>query len=388
MGAIVSDISLSTSPRVDWRSGLWAAPESGRATAEHAADDTTGAPTIELRSGFFRTDRFVYGEHEPQKVFTTLGLRPQFEQVIGQHPGALREAQKAGTYKALALAGSAATLLGSVLYLSNTLSDANEVGEGNLSAADDGGGNGGLGLMLGGAVVSIVGTTLARSRVREGVRLFNERQAEGEHPAPNAVSVGDVEPGRLSAAVDEAAGPQGAPSDRRRVGLESWYTYWGLGWANPGYSGEVDQTLDVLRDVEGVSSITLDLDLLGFYVPLGGDKTIVGGIINAAAERFEVESESFQINQYLYAASVMHFVDQYVGRGFFVRGDVGLARVVVDSSFGIEATSESGFGFLLGGGYGFAVTPGTRMLLNANYARRSVEGESYSAFSLTLGGLF
>ena len=62
--------------------------------------------------------------------------------------------------------------------------------------------------------------------------------------------------------------------------------------------------------------------------------------------------------------------------------------MVVTGSEGFEESSEKGAGVLLGGGYGFAVTEGTRILLNVNYAMRRVEEENYGMLGISLGGLF
>ena len=53
-----------------------------------------------------------------------------------------------------------------------------------------------------------------------------------------------------------------------------------------------------------------------------------------------------------------------------------------------SATSDWGMGFVLGGGYGIPVTSGTRLLLNANFSVRRVEGEQTSIVGGTLNALF
>lgn len=353
------------------------------------AQDTTGAPTIELRSGFFKADRFVYGEREPERVFTFWGtLSPDLKDAMGRHPEARQQAEQAGTFATVGVIGSAVLLALSFNALLNTSTDADSIAELEEASSST---QRALSYALGGVLVSAVSGALARSRVREGVRLFNERQAAVTSPTGTEPVVQSEEVAPVSEASSPVVEAQRAPAEARPKGLESWYTYWGLGWSSPGYSAPVEQALfiDRLRDTPGVDDVAISLDLLGFYFPVGGDKTIVGGVINGAAERFQNEGGSLQVNQYLLAASAMHFFNEHVGRGFFARGDLGLARVVIvaDDSFG-DAMGGSGFGFLLGGGYAFPVTPGTRLLLNANVARRSVEGESYSAFSLALGGLF
>lgn len=50
--------------------------------------------------------------------------------------------------------------------------------------------------------------------------------------------------------------------------------------------------------------------------------------------------------------------------------------------------SASPEGLLIGGGYAFQVTRGTRLLLNANYSRKRMGGQTYGKLNVSLGGLF
>jgi len=167
---------------------------------------------------------------------------------------------------------------------------------------------------------------------------------------------------------------------------ESWYTYWGLGYASISYPTELQLILDYLKEQDGVSNTSLCLDMLGFYLHVNPN-TIGGVIINGAADRYEINGSSMQINQYIYGASVINYPGETFGSGFFIRADVGLAKLVVQSSETSDASSESGWGVLAGGGWSFDLG-GTRLLLNANYAYRSVESESYSTLGFSIGGLF
>ena len=78
----------------------------------------------------------------------------------------------------------------------------------------------------------------------------------------------------------------------------------------------------------------------------------------------------------------MSFLQNRIGQGPFVRVDVGPARAVVGNSDDFEATSDWGWGFLGGVGYGLLVTSGTRLLFQINYGLRRVEGDTI------LGGMW
>jgi len=167
---------------------------------------------------------------------------------------------------------------------------------------------------------------------------------------------------------------------------ESWYTYWGLGYASVSYPSEFQTVLDNISKQEGVSHVSINIDILGIYFNVT-PKTIAGVIINGVADRYEADGENFQINHYLYSASAMHYLGEYFGSGPFLRADIGLARLVFDSSIGRPVESNNGFGFLVGGGWSFDFG-GTRLLLNVNYAYRGIEKEKYNTIGLSVGGLF
>ena len=184
------------------------------------------------------------------------------------------------------------------------------------------------------------------------------------------------------------------PSDARENDLESWYTYWGLGYASNTYPDQLQDVLDGLEDVPGVSvdHLPFALDILGFYWPRG-DRTLLGGIVNGTADTYRIRNQSagsegeLDIYNYLYGMSAMRFLTHEIGQGPFLRADLGLARHVATGE-GDEEESDWGTGILLGGGYGIPVTSGTRVLLNANFALRFVEGEQTSSLVLSLNGLF
>jgi uncharacterized membrane protein (Fun14 family) len=169
---------------------------------------------------------------------------------------------------------------------------------------------------------------------------------------------------------------------------ESWYSYWGLGFSNTTYPEPLESLLNLAESAPGTDRLQLDLDILGFYFPVGSGSTIAGFVINGAADRIFDDTDNIQLNLYTYGASVMTFLGNEPGDGLFFRGDFGITKAVVSSSFSNSVGSDTGTGFLIGTGYGFAVTPQHRILLNLNYANRTIESESYKTVALTVGILF
>ena len=169
--------------------------------------------------------------------------------------------------------------------------------------------------------------------------------------------------------------------------LESWYTYWGVGWANVSYPNEFNDSHDLFKGLPGVRHISVSVDLFGFYWP-SGEKTVLGVIVNSWGDFYTLGSDHVQINGYLLSFSLMHFLNHRIGQGFFVRGDFGTSQLDIRSSTYFGGTSDRGFGGLIGGGYGFPISKGTRILLNMNYSFRFIEGDNYGCLAITVGGLF
>ena len=169
--------------------------------------------------------------------------------------------------------------------------------------------------------------------------------------------------------------------------LESWYTYWGVGYANISYPKELGYVRNLLKGMPGVIHLSLCLDLFGFYWPKGENK-ILGVIVNAWGDRYEIDNENMQVNGILYSFSIMHYLNHKIGQGLFFRGDLGASRLVVNSSGFGDSTSDWGYGGLIGGGFGLPITAGTRILLNIDYSFIQVEGDSYGSLQISIGGLF
>ena len=173
--------------------------------------------------------------------------------------------------------------------------------------------------------------------------------------------------------------------------LESWYTYWGLGYADIKYGDPLDTMLDQLSEQEGVDHVSVSVDLLGLYFPFQ-DRHIYGFVINAFGDRYEASGSDFQISGYTLSFSNIRFLTGTIGNGLFIRADIGGSRFVVDLD-GDQETSDWGFGYLAGGGFGFNITSGTRLLLNVNYAVRTIPNDEtgtdkIKTLGFSVGALF
>ncbi len=172
---------------------------------------------------------------------------------------------------------------------------------------------------------------------------------------------------------------------------ERFYLQFGLGVSSFEYSTEAQAVVDELNSISGISKVGINLDLFGFYFPVNNHKTLIGGMISAAAERWSGNGGSLQINQYLFGSSVQHFFGRNIGDGFFIRGDLGVSYFDVDlDTTTLKATerSSAGLGLLLGGGYAIPISTETRLMLNLNLAYRSAGDDDSSTVNLNVGFLF
>ena len=198
---------------------------------------------------------------------------------------------------------------------------------------------------------------------------------------------------KTSPVAESVAVIDNAPRAVSDVKLESWYTYWGLGFSSNSYTGDLKQQVGWSND----DSFSMGFDFFGFYWPLQNQQTILGGVYNASTDR---RSKSGSWEHWVsgqFSISAMHFIQSGIGEGPFVRADLGWGFLSSIDDWGdqwAEDEDTSGPAALFGVGYGLPVgAGGTRILFNVNYALRPGIDEQYSkgsvrALSITVGALF
>jgi len=140
---------------------------------------------------------------------------------------------------------------------------------------------------------------------------------------------------------------------------------------------------------------------LGAFTSLGKKATLVGVVYN---QTFESHG-NLDIGNSLFAVSIMHFLTDKIGKGPFVRSDVGPSRhtrrlttysysdftpyipIPTSSTSSTFKESEDGIGILLGAGLGVPVTRESRLLLTASVAFR-ISINVTTSLGITIGGLF
>jgi len=167
---------------------------------------------------------------------------------------------------------------------------------------------------------------------------------------------------------------------------EDWYAYWAIGAAEHDYPGNLGAALDQLAADPNVERVTGGIDMLGFYWPTSING-ITGVVVSGSFDSFTGPGLDAQVNQYLYAISNMTFFGREIGDGLYLRAEVGMAAITVTDRFDI-VTSETGYGYLLGVGYGIPVSEESRILLNMNFSDKQVGGDSWRSVTFNVGGLW
>ena len=176
---------------------------------------------------------------------------------------------------------------------------------------------------------------------------------------------------------------------------DSWYAYWGVGLAHSDHPAAVEAAFRRADAVPGAERLAVSAEMFGFYWPLRGTGTLVGVVLDYSDDQTIVwhgDTEGptlVQVRQRLYALSAMHFWGDEPGRGFFVRGDLGPASLDY-AELDAPPVSGSGFGMLLGAGYGFPMFAGgdAWFVLNVTHSSKLLEGETYSTSAVNLAVLW
>lgn len=151
--------------------------------AQEATSTINAGDSIQLRRTFRGMKYTVGSAAEAYAVDPTLNLNfePAFTDVLARHPDALAEVERAKPWLVVGFVGSTAMILGGVKLLVQTL---------NNSVTDDDDLVGDLVVYLGIPFgVSMLGNLTARSHMRRGVALFNERQRGGAPVGRGALGI-------------------------------------------------------------------------------------------------------------------------------------------------------------------------------------------------------
>ncbi len=191
--------------------------------------------------------------------------------------------------------------------------------------------------------------------------------------------------------------------------LEPWYTFWSLGISDHSNEAALESFIDDARNMPG--SFThgeVATDTFGFYWPLH-DNILVGFVLSGTSEILssldtdepdnwgefftgfpyvDGASDYLVVRQTLYAASAMRFYGDEPGDGFFLRGDAGVATLEIETELPSPIKDDTGYGLLVGAGYGIPVSGESRLLIGITCSYNEIGGHRYKATALRISGLW
>ena len=188
----------------------------------------------------------------------------------------------------------------------------------------------------------------------------------------------------ITSNIDRTVFP-GHPGLRRSA--KTWYAMWGIGVGSASYPGNIQSRFSASSDAGG-NRLSFAPSSLGFYWPLS-HSSMAGFVYSFFFDyaNNQASNQSFIVAQQLYALSYLKFSSGEIGRGFYFRGDLGVANVSrkYDTSLGSGfSQSENGAGVRGEIGYGFPVFHDSRILYALNYSSKSFNSGRYSASVLSV----
>ena len=192
----------------------------------------------------------------------------------------------------------------------------------------------------------------------------------------------------LLATAGFALGAEPATATPALEARESWYLGFSLGYPALAYSGETGRYARSLRADASVSRVPLAAEL-GVYWPLSiRHETLLGVAAHGTVDHYAVGGDSVDIARQLVAGSAIAYLGPRLARGFFLRGDLGLAVSSLSDSSGFSREGGPGPGGFAGFGWALPVSEETRLVVQAGYSLSWIEGEAYHQGSVGVGALF
>lgn len=173
-------------------------------------------------------------------------------------------------------------------------------------------------------------------------------------------------------------------ADEKERSLRKWYLNFALGAAFQAYDSKVAPFVKT-RAGPG-------FDLVGVYIPLGNEKTVLGGVVNGTIHQSKNGGENDTVETGHLAFSAMHFFGRFPGDGWFLRGDLGPAwlQLSVPRYEELGNVTYWGGGATLGGGYALTLLDRIHLMVGPNYGYRGFwrSGHSVHFLSLHFGVMF
>ncbi len=176
---------------------------------------------------------------------------------------------------------------------------------------------------------------------------------------------------------------------------EKWYLLWGLELPRINHPEPTRSLIDASKHRKGATAARVGQDGPGIYIRIN-QNLMAGLALNFLGEVVE-DGNGFGVGVFLinFGASVWYFPTE-IGRGWFLRGDLGQAEgarinsgpVLWSPGAGNENDIGTGIVFRVGAGYSLPITRGTRIVLSINFASWGLDEGTWRTMGFSLAGLF
>lgn len=166
---------------------------------------------------------------------------------------------------------------------------------------------------------------------------------------------------------------------------ESWYLAIDLGYPSISYHSKLQSVVDA-QTSSGAAHLPIALGFSGYTELKEGSPTLIGGTLQLVSDSYTqlgATTSSFGITNI--AGSLMHFMGEKIGTGFFVRGDCGLSVLSQRTNSLLSSQTESGLA--IGGAAGFVlpVTDKANLLTIIGYSRSFLQSGASDWKFLSVG---
>ena len=172
--------------------------------------------------------------------------------------------------------------------------------------------------------------------------------------------------------------------------IEDWYFTLSAGFANNNNPSDVEQVISSAENSSGKSRLSISTEL-GVYWPVFSDSVMLGLVSSNSSDHVSDSNNVGLVTHRVshITISAIKYIDSPIGKGFFLRGDLGSANseyVLFNDTFTVD--NGSGSSVLVGAGYSKEISNESRLIFSFNIVNSMIEGQEHSTSQIMVGGLW
>lgn len=145
---------------------------------------------LKIHTGFLKEPTYTINSRPENPVYEGTKIHPDLKKLLSTNPQALREAEKAASYKGLNMLGGFIVLGGAVWTLSDTMKQADDVNNGDLSSTNETNWTP-LYVMFAGVIVGAVTNSLIKKHWKKSIDIYNGKPNSNKSSQTNSIQLTD-----------------------------------------------------------------------------------------------------------------------------------------------------------------------------------------------------